>query len=117
MIKDTLDIKLWRVDSIDTYVTGDFSDLLTKLGDTTEQGSRLLDQTAVLFGSNLGSANAHDPRNLPIMVAGGEYQHGRYVAHDRKDNTPLCNLFVTLLQRMGVETDQFATSNGALEII
>ena len=109
--------KISQLKIIESGILSTFSDLLTKLGDTTEQGSRLLDQTAVLFGSNLGSANAHDPRNLPIMVAGGEYQHGRYVAHDRNDNTPLCNLFVTLLQRMGVETDQFATSNGALEII
>lgn len=50
------------------------------------------------------------------MTVDGGYKHGRYVLHDEDHNTPLCNLFVTLLQRMGVETDSFATSNGALTV-
>ena len=86
------------------------------LGQRSAQGNRLLDDTAVLFGSNLGNANAHDPTNLPIILAGGGYQHGRYVAYDKDNNTPLCNLYVTLLQRMGVETDSFASSNAALSV-
>ena len=77
---------------------------------------RLLDETAVLFGSNLGNANAHDPANLPIILAGGGYKHGRYDAYDQHDNTPLCNLFVTLLQRLGIAVDHFATSRGTLTI-
>ena len=101
---------------IESGILSTFSDFLTQLGQRSAQGTRLLDHTAVLFGSNLGNANAHDPTNLPIILAGGGYQHGRYVAHDQERNTPLCNLFVTLLQRMGVPTDTFATSNGALTV-
>ena len=102
---------------IESQILSTFSDLLTKLGQNTERGSRLLDHTAVLFGSNLGNANAHDPKNLPIILAGGGYRHGRYVAHDPNNNTPLSNLFVTLLQRMGVEAERFATSTGSLNVI
>jgi len=99
---------------IESGILSTFSDLLAQLGLTSTQGTRLLDHTAVLFGSNLGNANAHDPTNLPIILAGGGYQHGRYIAYDKDRNTPLSNLFVNLLQRMGVESDSFATSNGAL---
>ena len=90
-----------------------FNDFLTKLHDIKENGRSLLDSTAVLFGSNLGNASAHDWRNLPIILAGGGYQHGKYVAHDANDNTPLSNLFVSLAQRMGLETDQFGSSTAA----
>ncbi|MDP6717513.1 MAG: DUF1552 domain-containing protein, partial [Pirellulaceae bacterium] len=101
---------------IESGILSTFSDFLTQLGQRSAQGTRLLDHTAVLFGSNLGNANAHDPTNLPVILAGGGYKHGRYVSFDKDRNTPLCNLFVTLLQRMGVETDSFATSNGALTV-
>ncbi len=74
----------------------------------------MLDQTTVLFGSNLGNANAHDPSNLPIILAGGGYSHGRYVAYDKKNNIPLCNLFVNMLNNMSIETVSFATSTGEL---
>lgn len=99
---------------IESGILSTFSDLLTQLGMKSTQETRLLDHTAVLFGSNLGNANAHDPTNLPIILAGGGYKHGRYIAYNKDRNTPLSNLFVSLLQRMGVETDSFATSNGAL---
>ncbi|MEE2934464.1 MAG: DUF1552 domain-containing protein [Planctomycetota bacterium] len=108
--------KIVQLQIIESGILSVFSDLLTQLGQRSERGGRLLDHTAVLFGSNLGNANAHDPKNLPILLAGGGYKHGRYVAHQEDHNTPLCNLFVTLLQRMGVETDSFATSSGALKI-
>lgn len=81
---------------------------------TTESDLRLLDQTTVLFGSNLGNANAHDPSNLPIILSGGGFSHGKYIAHDALNNTPLCNLSVSLLDRIGVETEKFATSTGKL---
>ena len=108
--------KIAQLKIIESGILSTFSDLLTQLGQRAEHGGRLLDHTAVLFGSNLGNANAHDPSNLPIIVAGGGYKHGRYVAHDEVHNTPLCNLYVTLLQRMGVKADSFATSNGAMTV-
>jgi hypothetical protein len=99
---------------IESGILSTFSDFLTQLGQRSTQGTRLLDHTAVLFGSNLGNANAHDPGNLPIILAGGGYDHGRYVAYDRKNNTPLCNLFVNMLNNMGIKTESFATSSGNL---
>lgn len=108
--------KIAQLKIIESGILSTFSDFLAQLGKRSAEGTRLLDDTAVLFGSNLGNANAHDPTNLPIILAGSGYQHGRYVAHDKDRNTPLCNLYVTLLQRMGVETDSFASSNAALTV-
>jgi hypothetical protein len=90
-----------------------FSEFLTKLQGIEENGKTLLDHTAVLFGSNLGNASAHDWKNLPILLAGGGYKHGAYVAHDEKNNTPLANLCVSLGQRMGLDIDQFGSSTAA----
>jgi len=87
-----------------------FNDFLNKLAAVKESGKTLLDQTAVLFGSNLGNASSHDWRNLPVIVAGGGYRHGSYVAHDAKKNAPLANVFVSLAQRMGLEIDRFGSS-------
>lgn len=99
---------------IESGILSTFSDFLTQLGQRSSHGVRLLDHTAVLFGSNLGNANAHDPTNLPIILAGGGYKHGRYVAYDNRNNTPLCNLFVNMLNNMGIEAESFATSTGKL---
>lgn len=87
-----------------------FNEFLNRLTSIEEAGKSLLDHTSVLFGSNLGSAASHDWHNLPIIIAGGGYKHGAYVAHDRKNNTPLANVFVSLAQRMGLEIDHFGSS-------
>jgi hypothetical protein len=87
-----------------------FDVFLAQLKGVDENGGSLLDRTAVLFGSNLGNASSHDWHNLPILLAGGGYRHGSYVAHDEQHNTPLSNLFVSLAQRMGIETDRFGSS-------
>jgi hypothetical protein len=89
-----------------------FGEFLTKLKAIQENGHSLLNSTAVLFGSNLGNASAHDWRNLPILVAGGGYEHGGYHAHEPGNNTPFANMFVSLAQRMGVEVRQFGSSTG-----
>lgn len=90
-----------------------FNEFLTKLRGIEENGRSLLDHTAVLFGSNLGNASSHDWHNVPVIVAGGGFQHGSHLAHDTKNNEPLCNLFVTLAQRMGLEVDRFGSSSKA----
>lgn len=89
-----------------------FNDFLAQLKSIEENGRSLLDHTAILFGSNLGNASSHNWRNLPIILAGGGYRHGSYVAHDAEDNTPLANLFVELAQRMGVNAEAFGSSTG-----
>ena len=102
--------ELTRIESAEFEV---FSEFLTKLKNVKEAGGHLLDHTAVLFGSNLGNASSHSWRNLPILLAGGGYKHGHHVAHDPDNNTPFANLFVPLVQRMGVETDKFGSSTAS----
>ena len=67
-----------------------------------------------MFGSNLGNANAHVAYDLPILVAGGGFAHGTHFDAGSTENAPLSNLFVTLLQSMGVDTESFGQSTGAL---
>jgi hypothetical protein len=74
----------------------------------------LLDSTQLLYGSCLGNANSHSNRNLPLILAGGGFKHGKHLAFDESNNTPLANLFVSLLQRLGIETDRFASSTGTI---
>jgi hypothetical protein len=88
--------------------------LYESLAAKRESGDRLLDRTMVLYGSNMGDSNIHDNTNLPVILAGGGFRHGQHIAFRRDNNTPLCNLFVTMLQRMGVETDSFASSTGSV---
>ncbi len=90
-----------------------FGDFLVKLKTTREGGASLLDETMVLFGSNLGNASSHDTRNMPVILAGGGFKHGQHLAFDPQKNPPLCNLYVQMLQRLGVEADSFASSKGA----
>jgi hypothetical protein len=75
----------------------------------------LLDSTAVIFGSNLGNASAHSTANLPLVLAGGGFKHGRHIAIDKEKHV-FSNLFVSLAQRMGVEADKFGFSTGVLDI-
>jgi hypothetical protein len=74
----------------------------------------LLDRTMVLYGTCMGSANSHSNVNLPVLLAGGGFRHGQHLAFDTQSNYPLSNLFVSMLQRMGVETDSFSTGNSTL---
>ena len=90
-----------------------FNEFLTRLKSVEENGRPLLDHTAVLFGSNLGNASSHDWHNVPTIVAGGGFKHGRHVAHDVKQNAPLANLFVSLAQHMELEIDKFGSSTAA----
>jgi hypothetical protein len=92
-------------------VVGEF---LGKLKQTENQAGNLLDQTMVYLGSNLGNASSHSTKNLPILIAGGGFQHGQHLAFDPDDHPPLCNLYFSMLQRMGVEVDRFGSSTGTL---
>ena len=89
--------------------------LLTKLKAAKEGEATLLDRTQILYGSNLGNGNNHDTHNLPMLLAGGGYKHGQHLAFDKTNNYPLSNLFVTMLQRLGIEADKFASSTGTMK--
>ncbi len=88
--------------------------LLTKLRGTQEQDSNLLERTTVFLGSNLGDASSHSVRNLPVLLAGGGFRHGQHLAFDPDNPPPLCNLFVSMLQRLGLETTTFGNATGTL---
>jgi hypothetical protein len=91
-----------------------FAGFLKKMKETTEGGMSLLEQTVVFHGSNLGNASAHTCDNLPILLAGGGFKHAGHVAFDRKNNKPLSNLFVRMLQQVGIELDRFGSSTGVI---
>jgi len=91
-----------------------FRDFLARLHSTSEGAGTLLDQTMVFLGSNLGNASSHSNENLPVLLAGGGFKHGQHLPFSQDRNAPLANLFVTMLQQLGVETDRFASSSGTL---
>ena len=78
----------------------------------------MLDHTIVLFGSGMGYGGTHSNRNLPILVAGGGFKHRGHIegADSSGNSMPLCNLFVTLMQRFGIERDKFNTSTGTFDL-
>lgn len=82
---------------------------LTALTDAKEGGQSLLDRTMVLYGTCMGSANSHSNVNLPVLLAGGGFRHGQHLAFDTENNYPLSNLFVSMLQRLGIEAAEFST--------
>lgn len=92
-----------------------FADFLSNLKKTQENGRSLLDSTAVMFGSNLGNASAHSTANIPLVLAGGGFKHGRHIAIEKEKHV-FSNLFVALAQRMGVEAERFGFSTGVLDI-
>lgn len=102
--------------TLETYQVQQFVRFVEKLSSIEEGGTSLLEQTMVLFGSGMGNANSHTNTNLPVLLAGGGFDHGRLLAFDRKSKNrpPLTNLFVSMLQQFGMETDKFATSTGTL---
>lgn len=104
--------KISQLEKIESGIVTCFGSLLDQMKSRTESGSPLLQNTSVLFGSNLGNANAHHARNLPIFLAGGGFKHGQFI--DEKEGTPLCNLFVTMLNNMSLEVESFGQSTGDL---
>lgn len=120
-----------------------FGELLRKLKESKEGTGTLLDATMVMMMSNLRDGNTHWTYNLPVVLAGGGFRHGQHLAFNQsylgeiagelnpptdksasvkkkiplmgKDQQPLCNLYTSMLQRAGVETDRFSTASGPLE--
>jgi hypothetical protein len=90
------------------------NDFLTGLRSAKEGEGTLFDRTVVMFGTNMGSANSHSNDNLPALVAGGGFKHAGHLAFDRKKNYPLSNLYVSILQRLGIEADRFSSGVGPM---
>ncbi|MDG2220224.1 MAG: DUF1552 domain-containing protein [Rubripirellula sp.] len=106
--------KIRQLAIVESAVIQEFGRFLQKLHDSRQANGSLLDSTMVLFGSNLGNASNHDTKNMPMLLAGGGFDHGQHLAFDRANNYPLPNLYVSMLQRLGMETDKFASGNSTL---
>ena len=106
--------KLTELRHIEEAQFGALAEFLNGMNAVREQNVSLLDQTAVIYGTNMGSANAHSNDNLPVLLAGGGFKHAGHLAFDRKKNYPLTNLYVSLLQRLGVEANSFSSSTGTM---
>lgn len=91
-----------------------FGDLLKAFLASAQPGGSLLEHTQIVYGSCLGNANSHSNQNLPVILAGGGFKHGQHLRFDEANNTPLANLFLSLLRRAGIEVDRFASSTGTL---
>jgi hypothetical protein len=106
--------KVKQLTIVESAVVNELAEFLKKLDGSAQGDGSLLDSTMVLFGSNLGNASSHDTKNMPIVLAGGGFDHGQHLAFDRKDNYPLPNLYVSMLQRLGMETDRFGTGSATM---
>jgi len=102
--------KIKELTLIENEVFKCFNGFLDRLSSIKEGDKTLLESTAILKTSNLGNAASHNWRNLPILVAGGNFKHGSYVAHNEKNNEPMANLLCQLGNYMGLGIDKFGFS-------
>jgi hypothetical protein len=107
--------KLEQYTKISAWHVAQFAYLLDRMAQVREGEGTLLDRSMILFGSALRDGNAHNPHNVPILLAGrgnGTLAPGRHVVYGK--DTPLCNLYLSLLDRAGVKLARFADSDGPL---
>ena len=101
---------------INYYHVTQFAYLLEKLRSTPDGDGTLLDHVIMMYGTGMGDCNAHDPRNIPLVLAGGrsaQIKGGRHIRYPKE--TPLANLHLTLLDKMGVHMDRIGDSTGRLD--
>ena len=107
--------KLEKIKKIDRYYVEQFAALLEKMKSVKEGDGTLLDNSMVLYGCSISDGNRHNHEDLPIIYAGkagGTIKTGRHLVYKR--NTPLANLFLCMLDRMGVKEARFGDSTGRL---
>jgi hypothetical protein len=105
--------KLANLVKINTYHTSLFAYFLDKLRSTPDGDGSLLDHSTIVYGAGMSDGNSHDPTNLPILLLGGgagQIKGGRHVHY--APGTPLANLHLTLLDRLGVPVNQIGDSTG-----
>jgi hypothetical protein len=101
---------------LEMYQMQQFARFLARMKSTRDGDGSLLDHTMVLFGSGMGNGNSHVNTNLPIILAGGGFKHGgnRPYTQSGLARQPLCNLYLSMLRRFGLEVDRFGLSTGTL---
>jgi len=106
--------KLEQLAIVEEEIIIAWGQFLRDLASTKDMAGNLLNHTSVLLTSNLGNASNHSNQNMPVLIGGGGFKHGQHLAFDKKNNYPLPNLYVSLLQRVGMETDQFASGKSTM---
>lgn len=107
--------KIRQYRDINRWHTEQFGYLMRRLNEVREGDGTLLDNSMILFGSSISDGNSHDPNNLPILVggkAGGALRTGQHIASER--NTPLCNLYATMLKALDMPQETFGDSTGLI---
>jgi hypothetical protein len=107
--------KIAKVEKINAYHVTQFAYLLNKMHSTADGDGTLLDHATLLYGTGMGECNAHDPRNIPLIIAGGgagTIKGGRHIRYPKE--TPLANLHLTLLSNFGIKHDRIGDSTGPL---
>ncbi len=107
--------KLEQYTKVSAWHVAQYAYLLGRMAEIREQEGTLLDHSMILFGSALRDGNAHNPHNLPILLGGrahGTLNPGRHITYNK--DTPLCNLYMAMLDRAGIKVDRFADSTGPL---
>jgi hypothetical protein len=110
--------KLERLSKINTFHVQLFARFLQKLQSTPDGDGSLLDHSVILYGAGMSNSNAHIPTNLPILLAGGgggQIKGGRHVR--LPEDTPLANLHLTIIEKMGVSAERFADSTSGLQVL
>jgi hypothetical protein len=109
--------KIEQLVIVEREIASQVKRLLNRLEATPcKDGSSMLDNTVVLFGSGLGNGSSHSTKDLPVLVAGGGFKHGKHHAYNReKNDVPFCNLYMSIFKQLGIKDKQFGDSDGVLE--
>jgi hypothetical protein len=105
-----------KLSKINHYHIELFSYVVDRLSKIQEPGGTLLDNSMLVYGSGIGDGDRHNHDNLPVLLVGrggGTIDSGRHIRYYRE--TPMCNLYLSMLHRMGVEVDRFSDSTGTLK--
>lgn len=105
--------KIEQLAVLETDVLREWSGFLKRMKDCREGDATLLGRTMTVLGAGMGNASSHDSTNLPILLAGGRFRHGQHLAFDPLNPPPLCNLWVQVLQELGLEVNRFGSSTAA----
>ena len=107
--------KIALLEKIDHFYVSQFAHFMERLSRPDAQGNRLIDHSMVVLGSGISDGNRHSHRNLPVLLAGrgGSLRPGEH--RQFEDHVPMTNLYLTMLDRMGVAADHVGDSTGRLE--
>lgn len=104
-----------KLSRVEKDIVGHLNEFLSALDMVEEEGGTLLDHTTVVVGSNFGDASNHTHNNLPTMIVGGGFRHEGHSVLEQP--TPLCNLYLELLHRHGIDAAGFGSSEGELGLL